>query len=187
MATDSVARILSLSSLQATQDIEEDLSNFAKLTDLQIGKEVVAQTSIGGIAEGTVYPSNTTLAKLIEDMLGRVVPPSEQIELYTGATTDIPTDISGLTKITGYDATKLCAEGLVKDIKVQVDPETEIGQYPVIAVGKEVVLSKWVATEFPLGPLSYNVIDKGEYNIYYLTSSTVFDINYTFEFTKQEA
>ena len=179
--TDSVARILSLSSLQASQDTQDELKNYAKLTNIQLGKEITVQSGIGGIKEGTVYPADTTFGTIIQDMLGGV--PGPDVYLYIGATDNIPTDTTGFTKITGYDINKLVNNGLVKTINVKVDLVTEEGQYPCIAVGREVTLTKWTATAFPMGPLSYNVVDKGNYKIYYLTNTTTASINYTFNFS----
>jgi len=89
-----------------------DLSNYAKIADLNIGKEITVSQTVGGITAGTIYPATTKMSKVIEDLLGGTGPAPTASKVYYGVSDAVPTSLAGLSSQDIDDAT-LKANGFI--------------------------------------------------------------------------
>jgi len=147
MAVDSVARIISLSGLEASQ----------------IDKDITVQQTIGGIQAGTVYSQGTSVTTIMEDLLGGQPTPVE-VTIYYGATDNPPTGVSGLTSKT------VMSTALIGNYAQKIsagNPVTKKGQHPVFAVPTAYEVTKWYVPGFEYD-IPHTRVVSGGYNIYYL-------------------
>lgn len=165
-------------------DLKVDLSAYALKSQIITDEDLTAAQDVGGVEKDRFYPEETPIRTIVKDMLkARPTPPVTDILLYKGATTEIPQGIEELSEMPGYTKEDLLENKLTTTIPVEIDPETEEGQYPVLAVGNDLRLIKWnqaAAPDFPTN--SFIRIDKGDYSLYYLTNHVTKDIEYLFTF-----
>lgn len=164
----------------APVDLSVDLSPYALKEEIQLENDTIAESDVGGIMKGTMYEKGTNTKTIVEDVLGpRPEPPIQDIILYTGSSFEPPSSLEGMTKITGITKEQILAENLIISIPVEVDPETEEGQYQAVAIQKDLELIKWTQAATPDFPT--NAFEKEELDdvcIYYLTTPVIEEIRY---------
>lgn len=166
----------------APVDLSVDLSDYALKSQILTDVALIAAQDVGGVEKDRYYPVATEVRQIVKDMLGQRAPTGEVL-LYRGATDDVPTDYLGFDKIEGRTKEDLLNNKLIVSIPVRVDPITEQGQYPVLAVQNNLRLVKWNQSSAPDFPTnSFNTVDKGEYSLYYLTQKVTKTIEYLFTF-----
>lgn len=151
----------------APVDLSVDLSDYALKTDTILGKNVTAQTNIGGITKGTYYSSDSKLKAVVADMFNPL--PEGEIVFYYGATASKPTDLTGLTKVSGKTKEELLKQPQLVTITI---PAGERGQYPVLAIDNRLKLSKWTPPDQETWEFEYiELMPVGaDYTLYYFNT-----------------
>lgn len=108
-----------------------------------------------------------------------------ELMLYFGALDSPPQDTSEMEKVPGLIKQDLIDRDCkyTQTIPIKINPETEEGQYPAIAIDKRFKLAEWKQASAPSLPSnSFEAVDKKDYTLYYLTAPVTKDIEYLFNF-----
>lgn len=157
----------------------------------QIGVTFTTDITVGHLKEGTKINATDTVADILYRML--YTPTTEMIDMYYGASDNIPTSVAGLTEVE-KNVSEILARKVVQNI-VTGDEQSREGQYPVIAiakreVGPNVVLGKWAAKGFEDVDLDFISVE-GEDNFIYYIGTPTYDIDlggtdYVLTFVEEE-
>lgn len=160
--------------------------------ECKIGKTFITKKSIGHLPANTKITEDMTVADILYKILYADV--VETINVYYGASTEIPKDVTGLQVLKNQKIDDLVKNGLVLNIKTGItENEKPKGQYGVIAFDKiqerPLSLTKWAPEAFD-ATATYCLAENSKYYIYYLDNAT-YDVdldgtNYKFEFKEEE-
>lgn len=140
----------------------------------EIGRTFTTNITVGHLDSGTKILETDSIGDILYKMLYREKP--KTVDIYYGGSSDLPSDISKLTRLTvtkdelldNYDITIYCGD---------LDREPgDRGQYPTFAVPDNYIVSKWSITEMPSLSIDYSYVQQGGYNIYYIPTKS-FDID----------
>jgi len=137
----------------------------------KMGRTFTTKVTVGNLLQGTQISENDTVADILYKILyGQT---GDVVNLYYGASDDIPVDLTGLTIIKDQDVDTILQNG--KAVKIITgNVETKEGQHAVFACGKGtrlVSLSRWL-DETETFDIPFISVDKGSYNLYYLEGKT---------------
>lgn len=141
--------------------------------DTTLGETITCNQSIGGIAAGTTFSEDTTLADIIRALLKIPVVETDGA-IYYGLSNDIPTSINGLTPVTIDRDTLLSSGYTYKNINTD-------NQRVVLAIPKSfgIVCYQISVSGFSIG---FDSVETDKYIIYYDGLSTgSFRYVYSFE------
>ena len=141
--------------------------------DTTLGETITCNQAIGGIAAGTTFSEDTTLADIIRALLKIPVVETDGA-IYYGLSNDIPTSINGLTPVTIDRDTLLSSGYTYKNINTD-------NQRVVLAIPKSfgIVCYQISVSGFSIG---FDSVETDKYIIYYDGLSTgSFRYVYSFE------
>ena len=143
-------------------------------TKISLGKEMIAQASVGGIPAGKVYSEKDTLATILEDLL-RIGPAPTGKKIYRGVFPYIPTDVS-LMDAEDVDPVELVHSGLVwKDIELN-------NEYAFLAIDKSLGIQCYEIIQSGFA-LEFNTVDLGDQIMYYpVDPGTATGVRLTYHF-----
>ena len=156
-----------------------------------IGVNFTTDITVGHLKAGTVIHETDTVAEILYRML--YTPSEEMIDIYYGATDNIPVSVEGLTKLT-----KKVDDILLRKVVQNVETgniETEEGQYPVFAINKrpgmrDIILNQLSAQGAESIPLDFLTIEGDDNYIYYIGTKTYDEdmggTNYILTFAEKE-
>lgn len=141
-----------------------DLTDYATLETIQIGKTFITNTTIGNLEAGTQINSTDTLGSILYNILYKDMP--KTVTIFTGATDNVPSSLEGLfsieveeNKVVGLFATHISAG----------NPQTEQGQYPCVSLPNKYNVNTWVAKGAEAFKLPFSKVKlNNDYSIYYL-------------------
>ena len=131
--------------------------------DTTLGETITCNQAIGGIAAGTTFSENTTIADIIRALLKVPVIETDGA-IYYGLSRDIPTSVEGLTPVTIDRDTLLSSGYTYKNININ-------NQRVILAIPKSfgIVCYQISVSGFGIG---FDSVETDKYIIYYDGLST---------------
>lgn len=151
---------------------EDGIANIS--IDTTIGKEITITEDIGGIAAGTTFPAETTVADVLQALLSAKSTDLDS-NVYVGVSAEIPTSLDGLTQV-AVNKEELLDKGYAYK-NVNTD-----NQYVVLALPKSLNITCYqiAANNFGLG---FDYTEDETYYFYYdSTKSTLTNARYQYSF-----
>lgn len=103
------------------------------IPDIVMGRNFITNVKVGHLEAGTQINATDKITDILYAMLFKE--PSAELKFYYGAADVVPSSLEGLTEVDNINVEELLTQGIIQNIATG-DPQTEEGQYPVIAISK---------------------------------------------------
>jgi len=168
-AADKVALNGKQDKLTAGNHITIENNVISAVTSPVLENDLTAEYNVGGIKSGDFFAKGTTIESILVKLLTNNIP-EEDTDIYYGSSTNIPSDLTGLTKVT-KNINTLINNGMIQTVLTGTTVEGQATpQYTVIACKNILDLTDWKNNPTKISYMSsVTKVTYGEFNIYYKT------------------